>query len=385
MTDMIDEFDFSQSVGAEVAKEANKGVDFAREVEFLSLKADPASVSQGKDRAIIRLVTEHEHKPWMGQTMTRWSLPWITVKQHYAPTRPRPEWLKENASWPEKMFAVCRCDKVFAKKYNNTCEVCNGGSKATDRSWALAIEREQIIENGRVVGLRDKTREVFDRDANGDAIVISAPGAEKKEYQMKMVPAWLVLNFGYKNFFNGLAGQASYFQTVLGRDYVVRRTGMGNNDTTYSFVSLDPITITGEFAAAIGVPEGTPYDLGHTVATVDDGNGGQRSVPLSEVLYPDMPDLRRIVAERTSEDYYGRWFIPGWTPKDYTPGQNTGGASQGVQSGVQQGYQTPSAPAGQPTQPSTPVTPEAPAATSAAPSSDMLAALKARVAGQSQQ
>lgn len=383
MTSTIDEFDFSGSVGAAVAKEANKGGDFKRELEFLTLKADPASIQQGNDRAIVRLVTEHERKPWMGDVMTPWSLPWITVKQHYAPTRPKPEWAREGQTWPAKMFAVCRKDKVFKKKFNDNCEVCNAGTKASDRSWALGIEREQIIEGGKVVGLRDKTREVFDRDDNGEAIVLSVEG-DKKTYQMKIVPAWVVLNFGYKNFFNALSGQASYFGTILGRDYVIQRTGMENNDTNYTFIGLDPITIGGEWATSLGVPEGTPYDMGHPVTTVDDGKGGQRSVPLAELLYPDMPDLRRIVADRTSEEYFGRWFIPGWNPKDYVPGQN---AQQGAQGGVQQGYSAP--PAGQPAQPATPVTP-APAATpapageapaAAGPTTSALDALRARVQG----
>lgn len=381
-----EEFDFSGSVGADVAKEANKGGDFQREIEFLTLKADEASVAQGKDRAIIRLCTEYERKDWMGDPattpMTRWSLPWITVKQHYAPTRQRPPFAREGSTWPAKMFAVCRCDKVFSKKYGGVCLVCQQGNKASDRTWALAIEREQVVENGRIVGIRDKMREVFDRDESGEPIVLSTDSEGKKTYQMKTVPAWTVLNFGWKNFFNPLSGQASYFKTILGRDYIVQRTGMGNNDTTYTFVGLDPITITGEWAQSLGVAEGTPYDLGLVVAEHEG-----RNIPLGELLYPDMPDLRKIVAERTSPDYFGRWFDPNWLPEGYVPGQQANGAQQGVQSGQQAGYQPP---AGQPSQPATPVTPEpaAPAANGEAPASgpgpSALDALKARVTGASQ-
>jgi hypothetical protein len=383
MTSNIDEFDFTGSVGADVAKEANKGGDFEREIEFLTLKADPASIQQGKDKAFIRLATEYERKPWMGNVMTPWSLPWITVKQHYAPTRTKPEWAKKEQAWPEKMFAVCRKDKVFAAKFGGACINCERGNKATDRSWALAIEREQVFDdNGRPIGMRDKMRSVFARDEKGEAIVIGEKDG-KKEYQMTESPAWLLLNFGWKNFFNALSGQAQYFGTILGRDYVVQRSGMGNNDTNYTFIGLDPIKITGEWAASLGVPEGTDYDLGLPLMETEDGKGGLRQIPLSEALYPTMPDLRKIIADRTADDYYGRWFVEGWNPEGYVPGQN---AQQGVQ-GVQGGGYVP------PQQPSQPITPQpqqnastgagAPAggAPAGGPTPSVLESLRNRVSG----
>lgn len=368
MTDYnVDEFDFSAAEGATVAAESNKGGDFEREIMFLSLKADEASVRQGKHQAIIRLVTEHERKGWMVAN-TPQSLPWITVKQHYAPTKQKPPYAKEESNWPAKWSAVCRKDRVFAKKYNDNCYLCDQKIKGGDRTWALAIEREQVIEGGKVVGIRDKTREVFDRDENGELIVLREDG-DNKEYQMKTVPAWLVLNFGWKNFFNALDGQAKYFGTILGRDYVVSRSGTGNNDTNYTFIGLDPITITGEWAQQLGVPEGTPYDMGHVVGEVEG-----RSIPLSEVLYPDMPDLRKIVAERTTDDYYGRWFVPGWLPEGFDPNkaQSGGGAVQG---GIQTGYQP------QPQQQQAPVTPDAPAQQGSEMPMSALDTLKARVQG----
>lgn len=384
MTDMIEEFDFSGSTGAEVAKEANKGGDFQREIEFLTLKADPASVQQGKDKAIVRLVTEHEVKPWMhGHGVTKYNFAWITVAQHYAPTKPKPAYAREGARWPEKMYAVCRKDKVFAKKFNNQCLICEQGNKASDRTWALGIEREQVIDNGQIIGIRDKMREVLDFDESGQPIVLEQNG-DKKTYKKKWVPAWVVLNFGWKNFFNALNGQASYFQSVLGRDFLIQRTGTGNNDTNYTFIPLDPITMSGEWAQAAGVADGTPYDLGLTVA---EDNG--RPVPLMERLYPDMPDLRKIVVERTSEDYYGRWFKPGWVPEGFDPSKvaTNGQAPSGVQTGwapptggvqqqgQQQGYSAPP-------QQQAPVTP-APAAApqGGAPSADALEALRQRVTG----
>lgn len=387
MTDMMEEYDFTGSYGAEVAKESNKGGDFQREIEYLTLKADPTSIQQGKDTAIVRLVTEYERKPHFdGFPTTRWSLPWITVKQHYAPTKQRPPYAREGSQWPEKMFVGCRKDKVFAKKFNNQCHICDVvGSKPSDRTYALGIEREQVIENGKITGTRDKMREVLDLGPDGKPIVEKEEG-DRKIYKKKWVPAWVVLNFGWKNFFNALSGQASYHQTALGRDYVIKRTGTGNNDTNYAFIPLDPITMTGEWAQAIGVAEGTPYDLG-LIIMKEEGTG--RPIPLSEVLYPDMPDLRKIIADRVTDDYFGRWFVPGWLPEGFDPSTARGtGAQSGVQNGVQSGYTGNYTPQGgqgqqaQPQQPQQPVTPDQPA--SSAPQADALAALRARVTGAQQ-
>lgn len=385
----VEEFDFTGSMGADVAKESGKGGDFQRELEFLSLRADQASIAQGKDQAIIRVVTEYEMKPHMAQATPetrKFSLPWITVAQHYAPTKQKPPYAKDGQRWPEKMYAVCRKDKVFAKKFNNQCPICETGNKNPTRTWALAVEREQVIEDGRVLGIRDKMREVSVFGPDGQPVVEKVESDGKKVYAKKWVPAYLILNFGWKNFFNALAGQASYYKTVMGRDYVVKRTGTDNNDTNYAFIPLDPIMLGPD--NPWGVQGGTPYDLSLVI-----GEENGRPVTLLEKVYPDLPDLRKIVADRTSEDYYGRWFIPGWLPEGFDPNaqQNQSG-QQGVQTGYMAGY----TPQGgqqqgqqqgyQPQQPQAPVTPDPqgqPQQTG--PNPDALANLKARMTGQPQQ
>lgn len=368
------EFDFSGSTGAEVAKEASQAVDFQREIEFLSIKGDQKAVQNGTNRAVVRFVTENERRPWMGARMSPFTLPWITVKQHYAPTRPKPPFANEKQRWPEKMNGVCRKDKIFAAKFPN-CLLCDAGHKPSSRTWALAIEREPVVSGGQIVGYQDKTREVFDTDAEGNLIVLKESG-DKKEYQMKTVPAWVVVNMGWKNFFGPLNGTASYYQSVLGRDFVIQRQGTGPDDTTYSFIALDATRIEGEFAEALGVADGAPYDMGLTIKTDEQGN----NISLMEVLYPGMPDLRKIVSERVSESYYGRWFDPNWFPPDFDPSKAQQGAQQGQ---VQNGY-TPTGGIqnGQPSQPAAPVAPAPQGQPGGGTSSDALAALRARVSNQ---
>jgi hypothetical protein len=380
-----EEFDFGGSYGAEVAKESNKGGDFQREIEFLKLDASPAGVAQGKDQTILRLATEYEKKAEFANfPPNRWTLPWITVKQHYAQTKQRPPYAKEGQTWPAKMYAVCRKDKVFAKKYGGTCLLDDLGNKPSDRTFALAVEREQVISNGQIVGIRDKTREVLRLRRRRPAGRRAVEG-DKKYYAKKTVPAWVVLNMGYKNFFNALSGQAGYFGTILDADYVVKRTGT-ETDTNYTFVRLNPITMTGEWAQSLGVADGTPYHLGMVVAQ-EEGTG--RPITLMERVYPDMPDLRKIVADRTNDEYYGRWFVQGWLPEGFDPTKASGnGVSQ---NGVQGGYQ----PMGQyhqqqqpafsaPQQPAQPAVPQSPQSAPAGPGADALSALKARVTGQTQ-
>lgn len=363
MTDMsLDGFNFdTASMGADAAKTAaSAGGSFAREVEFLSLKGDPASVAQGKNTGIFRLLTEFQPGDMSGVAPEdlRYHLPWITAKQHYAPTKPRPDYAREGSTWPEKFSGGCRKDKIFAAKYGNSCYLCDTlQNKPSSRTWALAVEREQVVDPNTkaVLGVRDKTREVFDRGPDGKGIVIGKGADGKDIYQMKTVPAFVVMNMGWKNFFAGIAGQGAYFHTVLDSDFVITRTG-SDTDSTYTAVRIGPMPIPAEECEALGVPAGTLYDL--------------RNRDLMKAYYPDLPDLRKIIAERVSDDYLGRWFIPGWAPP----------VDPNAPQQQQQAPQAPGVPAGAPAgAPAAPVVP-AGGGTAEAPN-DALAALRARMVG----
>ena len=350
---MTDEFDFSGSQGATVAQESRKGGDFAREIEYLRLDASPAGKAQGKDRIILRFLTD-SHNRHPEQPMSKYNLAWLTIADHYAPTKPKPEYVNKDANWPQKMSATCRKDPVFAAKYGGACFLCDTvKNKPSKRTWALAVEREEVRnEQGQILGYRDKTREVFATDEKGDLIVVGTDSEGKKEYQRKTVPAYIVMSMGWKNFFQPLEGQASYFNSLLDADWLITRTGTKNDDTSYAPIRVAEQVLSDD--NPWGLAAGTKYDL---------------SIPgLMEKVYPDMPDLRKIITDRVNDDYYGRFFIPGWTPEGFQAGQQQGG-QQATQTGQAFMASAPSAPAA-PTPPQ-----------GEAPTADALAALQARVTG----
>ncbi len=348
---MTDEFDFSGAQGAEHAQEAMKSGSFEKEIEFLKLDGSPAGAAQGKNQALLRFVTDSvRRRP--EEPMSKYNLAWLTIQGHYAPTKPKPPYAREGATWPAKMGGGCRRDPVFKNKYNDTCFVCDQGSKPSKRMWALAVERKEIRnDQGGILGYMDKTREIFDTDEKGDLIVLSQNG-DKKEYQMKTVPAWTVLSMGWKNFFQPLAGQAAYYNSLLDGDWLITRTGTDNNDTNYS-----PIRVAEQH-----MPEGNPYGF-------PGGTKYDLALPgLMEKVYPDMPDLRTILAERVSDDYFGRFWVPGWLPEGFEEKSN-GGQSQQAPQGGGAGMMMTNTPS--------PQAPQAPQGE--APSSDALSALRDRV------
>ena len=245
--------------GAEAAKEASKGANFAR-TQFFSL-------DDGKSE-ILRFLTDKDD--------------WIVVDQHQMiPTKKQPADYPKDAKWPEKMGAVCRKDPAFSygECYIDDFLVGTGEGKAKvkkpgARSWALACLREEVMEDGKVVGLRDKTREVTIPEKDGQP--------EKTVTEKAIV----VVNMGYKNFFAILEGFAGRYGTVLDRDYWIKRSG-SDTDTTYQIVPMDPIE-TG------------------------DGRFDLREPQFMQRYQSDLV-LEEVVSERADDHFYARFFDPRFT------------------------------------------------------------------------
>jgi len=231
--------------GGDAAEEANKFTSFNREKFF--------SLADG-DSCYVRFVTDENE--------------WITVDQYaFLPTKPAPA--DFSGTWPKSMPAVSRSDPAFANVYSNdyVAEFMRDEKgvpyKTTARSWAYACMREQVIENGRVSGYRDKTREVsFERD--GKTVT-------------ETIKDIVIINMGWKNFFSPLKGFARAYGTVVDRDYWIERRGSGVS-TTYSIVPMDAIP---------------GYDLRD---------------PEVAKLYPIGQPLEDLVISRSNDEYYARFF-----------------------------------------------------------------------------
>lgn len=296
------------ATGSQSLKDASKGADFARTHYF--------KIDDGES-AIVRFLTDYtETAEHVGA--------WITVDQHgHVPTRPKPDWVKKDARWPEHFGVVCRntkckglpgepplwtvMDDKDGPDGKEGCLVCemrssdNKPYRAASRGWALGCLREEVRGDGspekggekmkgKVVGYIDKTREV-ERDGN----VVS----EK---------AIVVFNMGWKNFFGTLDGFGNHYETILDRDYKITRAGSGV-DTDYQIVPMDPVP----------GPDGDRYDL--------------REKKYMD-RYPLSATLDEVVEEQAAHVYHRRWFDPSYTPpkkKDDEKSDGGGSSEEEVQ------------------------------------------------------
>jgi len=252
--------------GIKAASQQSAG--FAR-TTFFSLKDG--------DSAVIRFLTDADPTEVApGQLAGGW----ITVLQHQnVQTKPAPTGFKGN--WPGHMTAICRAQNLTEIGIESPfadCALCMSGSKQTQRTWALAVLREEVREGGRTTGFRDMTREVVVKEGQ-------PPVTE---------PAIVVINLGRRNFFGPISGWYGRNGTVLDRDFAVTRTGDGL-DTLYGPIGLDPI----------GTADGRVFDL-------RDPKFMARYLPdvEGETGYATASDkmLVPVLADRISDAYYGKFF-----------------------------------------------------------------------------
>lgn len=263
--------DFGRGVSA--AQEAAKRSGSGGRIGFFSL--------DDKESAILRFITDADpDENGVGG--------WITVLQHNSvPTKAKPKAFP-GQNWPAFMSAVCRNGKPFNF---GDCYICatlpependSKGKKkqprgvAKPRTWALACLREAVKEGGRIIGYRDKRKEVTKK----------VDGEDKTTEERELV----LVNLGYNNFFEHLEGPAAVYDTLLDRDYHITRKGTGL-DTEYQPVALDPITMEG----------GARYDLRDPEVLK---RYGFDSLAEADEL------LQEEISNRASEDFYARFFDP---------------------------------------------------------------------------
>lgn len=259
--------------GAEAAAEASKRTAFAR-TQFFGIKDG--------ESAILRFLTPADE--------------WIIMNQHHmVPTKPKPDDYKGD-NWPEKRGAICRNDVAFAAMYPDGCYICEylvpaeKTRPASARIWALAVLREEVIENGVRKGIKDMTREVVipAREA--------ADGKPALPEETVIEKAVVAVNLGYRNFFSFLEGFAGRYGTVTDRDYHITRKG-SDQSTVYAIVPEDP-------------------------ALDDDGN---RIDPITHPdRWPHEIDLGEVITAMSSDEYYARWFDPRVTVSEKGEVEDTG-------------------------------------------------------------
>lgn len=223
----------------------------------------------------------HKHGADVGEPI----LGWITVDMHTnVKTREEPEGYDGN--WPKSLPAVCRYDRAFGGAFPD-CYICdhmtnprakgkNKKYRPQPRMWALACEREEVREGGKVVAMRDKMRTVK-RITDGKE--------EEVEEQ-----AIVLLNFGWRNFFSHLRGTVEHYGTALDRDYKVTRRGE-ELDTEYDFVAYDPVDETVEF---------------------EDGSKGQERFDLRDIYFEGFYDTDVVLTDeierRAGDEFYAMFF-----------------------------------------------------------------------------
>lgn len=267
--------------GAEAAKEASKGAAFDR-TKFFGI--------EDKEKIVVRFLTDAnidpatidaEHPEGYGA--------WITVQQHQmVTTKARPDDYPKDSKWPERMGAVCRKDPGIAADDCYICDFLVDGKKLkkpSGRTWAWACIREEVVEDGKLQGYKDKTREVTRKK----------PDSEETETIVEKDV--VVVNMGWKNFFSILSGYAGHYGTVLDRDYVITRDG-DDTSTTYSIIGLDPIVID---------DKGTRLDMRNPEHLKRYGWGS--ALEAEEALVA-------VISERASDEFYARFFDPRVQVKD---------------------------------------------------------------------
>jgi hypothetical protein len=256
------------------SKAAEKSASSFARTTFFSLKDG--------EKDLIRFLTDSEPVEVNGKLVGGW----ITVFQHQnVATKSAPAGFKGN--WPGHMTAICRKQDLTELGIPEAddcflCELNDPNIKLTKRTWALAVQRQEVREGGKIVGYKDVKRDVTQTNPDGST------GATTQE------PSIVVINLGYRNFFGPVEGYASLYGTVLDRDFVVKRKG-STTDTVYTPIGLDPI----------------PVDEAGHIFDLRDPEFMARYLPSAETEgYAKASDtlLVPVLADRCSDDYYAKFF-----------------------------------------------------------------------------
>ena len=302
--------------GMEAAKEAASSGASSRLVDFFSVKPDQI--------VYVRFLTEASQA--------------ISFMSHPAyPTRPAPK--DYTGHWPKAVSAICRRSKLGDDKpMFDDCYCCehpqmqDGRARnAISRQFGLVVIREEVISDG--------VNEKF-RGPDGNIIPSGQRTGlyrtKKKEYQafengqpsgaVQLVPDVQLVEYGYTNFWAELDAIYKIYGTIMNQEIAIMRTGSTMNDTKYRVQGMGPSAVDFRNPAVLakfGVQIGNQID--------------PRTGTL-EWIWPPQYDLRRLLYERASSDYYAR-FIDPTKPFPGTVGSAAQGAVETVKSAATEATQ----------------------------------------------
>ena len=276
----------------------SQGASFQR-VEYFSL--------EDGESAVVRFLTDYDE--------------WATCDVHtMVPVqKQKPE---NRQSWPKTVGAVCRKTKLpDGSTLYPDCYICDhirtpqgGAIKRSSRTYTICVIREQVVGDGsdalggeamkgKLLGYRDKMKEVAVTDATG-----------KATGEIEQVRDIRIVGQAWKNFFGHLEAMAGVHKTLLDRDYFIKRKG-DDKDTDYQIVHLDPQMMRTddggtkvydlrdpEIAARYGITIGPDQWI------PDPKNAPGLAKPVRH--YPEDLDVDVYIERQASDEYYGMYFDP---------------------------------------------------------------------------
>lgn len=312
MTDLLteEEIDFTAGAGAGSAEEFQKREKAARDAArkntaFFSLRQDQES-------AILRFLIEANPQPLDPNNPNGPTDPntgWISTKQHdFVATKPAPRDKPEGVDWPEKVGAICRRTPVGLDKhpYQSDCFICSNIKndrgqlhRARYTMWTVACLREEVVgtqelvDEGRIDASQIGKRVILDQMDLVEELDDNNNPTGRKIWKKRIV----IVNQPVYGFFSPLTTMATYYGTILDRDYKITRKGeKGATKVEYVAFALDPYQVSVE---RNGSPTVITYDLREPeIRALYEGHG------------PTQADLNKMINRRVSKKYYDRYFDP---------------------------------------------------------------------------
>jgi hypothetical protein len=255
---------------------------------------------------------------------------WVDADTHaMVPTKPKPASEPAERRWPERLGCVCRKTKMGdGSPLYPDCYVCDKplrdgkgvAIRRAPRTWALAVLREAVLGDGSTAqgGPGMKGKRIGFRTLTREQAVLDDKG--KPTSEIEVVPALVVVNQGWKNFFSTLSGAAKVHGTLLDRDFWIVRNG-ADQTTTYQITPLDPVSGFDMRDPAQAAKMGLIIDP--TKSSEGDFNPQTEEWEYRIVEWPDMYALDDIVFGQASDEYFARFIDPNKTPapRDAVPGE----------------------------------------------------------------